>query len=53
LIIVNSKEQLSLKCTGVLASENSEIKTRIKTRNTAINRFYRAFLELLKFTAMS
>jgi len=47
-MIGNSKEELSLKYIGVLASENSEIKTHIETRNTARNRFYRAFIELLK-----
>jgi predicted NAD/FAD-binding protein len=53
LILINSKEQLILKYTGVLASENSEIKIHIKTRNIARNRFYCAFIELLKFTAIS
>lgn len=53
MIIGNSKDELSFKYIGVLASENSEMQTHIETRNTARNRLYRAFIELLKFTALS
>ena len=44
---------MSLKYIGVVATENIGINTQVKTRNTARNRFYRAFIELLKFIAIS
>jgi hypothetical protein len=41
------------KYLGVLVTENSKIKSEIKTRNTAENRCYHAFIKLLKSTVIS